>query len=370
MIRRLQYCSFFPAILLGLLVVIPVRLAGASPPIKLWSNGQPRQVGPVEVTGIPGRDYYRQVGDWTYWHRNGKLQKKGTFTEGTETGWWEYRYENGVRRREGAFNAVGQKSGPWKYWYKNGLEEKAGSYKAGLPDGHWVFHYNQVENSLQKEGDFIKGREDGPWIYRYKNGRNKKEGSYIKGMEEGPWRYWYESGEIKSEGSDINGLETEEWTYWDRTGEGEDRKVTKWSYFYTEISPSNKPREISSPSQALKGHWLSEKALANFTISLAEPEDLHHLYFGSEDKFLEVVDGGFLEGIYTIEKEDPAKRTIQFRISRSDGKGAVLFAIFSEDYLKLAGMYYLVDFLRGSRGRATNYFLMDYAGNDFGMDLK
>jgi hypothetical protein len=66
----------------------------------------------------------------------------------------------------------------------------------------------------------------------------------------------------------------------------------------------------------------------------------------------------------------PEKRTIKLRITRADGKGAILFAIFSQDYRKLAGMYYLVDFLRGSRGATTNYFYADYAGNDPGPDLK
>lgn len=368
--RHLQHCLVLLATWLVLLVVLPVRPAGASPPIKLWSNGKNRQVGEVKVTGIPGRDYYRQVGEWTYWYRNGQIRKKGTFTEGTETGSWKYWYDNGVRKKEGNYNDRGERVGPWRYWYKNGLEDEEGTYQNGLPDGHWVFRFNQVENSLQKEGDFIKGREDGFWVYRYKTGRTKKEGSYIKGLETGPWKYWYETGEIKSEGSYSNGLESGGWVYWDRTGAGEDRKVDEWSYFYTEVSPSSKQRQISGPAQALNGHWLSQKALANFTRSQTEPDDIHHLYLGKEDRFLEVVDGGFLEGIYTVEDEDLAKRTIQFRITRSNGKGAVLFAIFSEDYSKLAGMYYLVDFLRGSRGRTTNYFLMYYAGTDPGPELK
>ena len=367
--RHLQHCLVFLAIWLVLLVVLPDRPAGASPPIKLWSNGKNRQVGEVKVTGIPGRDYYRQVGEWTYWYRNGQIRKKGTFTEGTETGSWKYWYDNGVPRKEGDYNDRGEKVGLWNYWYDNGLKDEEGSYQDGLPDGHWEFHYNQVKNSLQKEGDYIKGREDGFWVHRYKNGLKKKEGSYIKGLETGPWKYWYETGEIKSEGSYSNGLESGGWVYWDRTGEGEDREVDEWSYLYTESSPSKDQRHHADPVQALIGHWLSQKALANFTRSQTEPQDIHHVYFGNEGRFLEVVDGGFLEGIYIVEDEDPVKRTIKFRITRSDGKGAVLFAIFSEDYCKFAGMYYLVDFLRGSRGRTTNYFLMDYAGTDPGPEL-
>ena len=352
------------------IMILATSTVSASGPIKLWSNGQHRQVGPVEVIGIPGRDYYRQVGFWNYWYRNGQIQKKGTFTEGTETGWWEYWYDNGVRRKEGAFNDAGKEVGPWRYWYSNGLEDKKGSYKAGLPDGYWVFHYNQVKHSLREEGNFIEGKEDGFWVYRYNSGLNNKSGNYINGLEDGDWKFWYEDGEIKSKGSYSRGVETGEWTYWDRTGEEEERKVKEWSYFYTEITPSTESREISRPSLALPGHWLSQKVLANFKRSQTESEDRHHLYLGDDGKFLEVVDGGFIAGVYTVESEDPIKRTIQFRVTRADGKGAVLFAIFSEDYSKLAGMYYLVDFLHGSRGKTTNYFFTQYAGTDPGPELK
>lgn len=322
------------------------------------------------VTGIPGRGYYMQTGDWTYWYRNGQMRQKGTFTEGTETGWWEYWHDNGIRRKEGAYNEKGKEVGPWKYRYKNGLKEKEGSYKTGRPDGHWVLYYNQVKNSLQEEGDFIEGRKDGSWVYRYQNGRKEKEGSYINGLETGLWQFWDEEGEIRSEGSYSNGLETGEWRYWDRTRKIEDGKVKEWSYNYTELSPSNNPREVARPSLALNGHWLSQKVLANFKRSQTEPVDRHHMYLGNKGTFLEVVNGGFLAGVYTVEAEDPIKRTIQFRVTRADGKGVVLFAIFSKDYRQLAGMYYLVDFLRGSRGRTTNYFLTDYAGADPGPDLE
>jgi len=338
----------------------------ASCPIKLWSPGQPRQVGPVEVTGLPGRDYYRQVGFWTYWHRNGQIWKEGSFTEGTESGLWKYWYNNGIRKKEGSYNDEGNKVGPWKYWYENGLEDKEGSYKDNLPDGHWIFYYNQVKDPLRQEGYYTEGKEDGFWVYRYASGLNQKEGSYINGLEDGFWRYWYEDGEIKSEGPYSKGVESGEWTYRDRTGEGEDQQVKEWKYSYTETSPSDKPRKIESLSQALVGHWLTEKTLANFRRSQLEPEDLHHMYISNQGRLLEVLAGGFLESTYTVEKENPEKRTIQFRLTRADGKGAVIFAIFSEDYLKLAGMYYLVDFLRGSRGRTTNYFFTQYAGTDPG----
>ena len=370
MIGRLYYCLFYTAICLILPLMLPVQSAGASPPIKLWSNGNIRQVGPVEVTGLPGRDYYRQIGDWTYWYRNGRIRKKGSFTEGTASGWWEYWYDNGIRKREGAYDKEGKEVGAWKYWYDNGLPRKEGTYREGLPDGHWKFYYNQVENPLQKEGNFIKGEEDGHWIYLYKNGLRKQEGSYIHGMEEGPWKYWYENGDIKSEGSYRYGVETGGWIYWDRTGEGDDKKAEELTYTYTEIIPSNIPRQFSRPGMALNGHWLSRKVLANFRMPQTRIENIHHIYLDNEDKLIEVIDGGFIEATYTVEKESSEKRTVQFRVTRDNGKGAVLFAIFSKDYRKLAGMYYLVDFLRGSRGRSINYFIMEYAGTDPGPVLK
>ncbi|MEA3421803.1 MAG: hypothetical protein U9Q97_09050 [Acidobacteriota bacterium] len=324
----------------------------------------------MKTTGKPGRDYYMQVGPWTYWYINGQIQKKGSFTEGTETGWWEYWYDTGIRKKQGAYNEEGKKTGPWQYWYENGLERQQVEYKDDSRDGSWAFYYNQVEMPLREEGNFLEGKEDGHWVYRYKNGRKEKEGSYIKGREDGLWKYWYENGEIKIQGRARNGLEVGEWTYWNRTEEGEEKKTVKWSYNFTETSPSEKPREITSPSQALAGHWISQKALANFQRSQTEPEDPHHLYLGEDGKFLEVLEGGFVDSVYTVEDENPEKRTIQLRVTSANGRGAVLFAIFSEDYLELAGMYYLVDFLRGSRGRTTNYFYMKYAGTDPGPVIK
>lgn len=364
-----RYIGFY--LLISLLeVVIPLRMqALASNPIKLWSDGRYKQIGPVKVTGLPGKNYYKQDGLWTYWYRNGQMQKSGSFTEGTETGWWEYWYDNGIRRKMGNYNNQGKEDGLWKYWYKNGLEYREGSYKDGLPDGHWVVNYNQVEHPCKEEGNFIKGEKDGYWVYYYKNGHPEKSGCYIKGGETGPWKYWYEDGQIKSEGCYKYGLEAGDWTYWDRIGDSGSGEIKMWNYLYTELYPLKEHQGVYKPSQALKGHWLSRKVLANFKRSQLEPEDLHHLYFGEEGNFLEVRDGGFIDGVFNIEDENPVNRTIQFRVTRSNGKGAVLFAIFSKDYCKLAGMYYLVDFLRGSRGGTTNYFLMYYAGQDQGPSL-
>ncbi len=212
MARLLQYGLFSHVIGLVVLMVLPPNTAGASYPIKTWPNGEHRQLGEVKVTGKPGRDYYMQVGPWTYWYMNGQMQKKGSFTGGTETGWWEYWYDTGVRKKQGAYTAEGKKTGPWQYWYENGLESQQGTYKDDLRDGSWAFYYNQAEMPLREEGNFLAGKKDGHWVYRYKNGRKEKEGSYIKGREDGLWTHWYDNGEIKIQGRDRNGLEVGEWS--------------------------------------------------------------------------------------------------------------------------------------------------------------
>ncbi|MDP8215468.1 MAG: toxin-antitoxin system YwqK family antitoxin [Candidatus Euphemobacter frigidus] len=361
-IRSRVTIIFWSLLILG----SPFRPAAASCPLQLWSNGKYRQKGRVEVTGKPGREYYMQVGPWTYWYKNGQKRKEGVFKEGTPVGEWSFWYKNGVRMKKGAYNNDGREDGPWKYWYENGLDNQEGDYHAGRPTGHWIYRYNQVDGRKRREGKYINGLETGHWIYWYKDGKKQKEGAYINGLEDGPWTFWYEDGRKKCEGSFKASLEEGEWTYWERSGEGKEKKEWEWTYSYREVMPSEEERKAESLSSALVGHWISEKVLSTFKRSQTLPEDSHHLYFRPAGGFTEVMDGEIIDIAYTVEDEDPPDRLIRVRFTSYEGRGAVLSGKFSEDYRKLAGLYYLVDFLRGSREKANSYFIMRYAGNETG----
>ena len=351
-------------ILPGLLPHLP---ANASTPLELWSPGKYRQKGRVEVAGQPGKDYYVQVGPWTYWYRNGRKRAEGNFTGGKRTGDWTYWYDNGIRSRRGAYNERGEEEGRWDDWHKDGLDLKGGVYRDGRKDGHWLYHYHKLGWTKEREGSYRADREDGPWVFWYEDGRKKKEGSYRDGLEEGPWTFWYEDGRKKCEGSFRAGLETGGWTYWDKVEETEE--LLEWSYDYGTATPSGERREFDDPARALLGHWTSRKVLSNFQRSDELPEDPCHVYFKPDGSFLLIREDRLVEASYTVEETDPAGRGIQLRLTSEDGRGMVLFGLFSPEYNELAGRYYRVDFLLGARGRLDSYFILTYIGDDTGPEL-
>jgi len=355
-------------ILLGILSgLLPHLTVNASTPLRLWSPGKYRQQGRVEVTGRPGKDYYVQVGPWTYWYKNGRKREEGTFTEGTKTGEWTYWYDNGIRRRQGAYNERGEKQGRWDYWHRDGLAWKGGEYRDDRKDGHWIYHYHKLGWTKEREGSYRDDREDGFWVFWYEDGRKKKEGSFREGLEEGPWTFWYEDGGKKCEGSFRAGLEIGEWTYWDRDEEG--GKLIEWTYDYGAAEPAVEKREFADPAPALVGHWTSRKVLSNFQRSDELPEDPCHVYFRPDGSFLLVREDRLVEAFYTVEETDPDKRSIQVRITSEDGRGLVLFGLFSPGYNQVAGRYYRVDFLLGARGGLDSYFILTYVGDDTGPAL-
>lgn len=336
----------------------------AANPLKLWAPGKPRAIGRVEITGNPGRDYYIEVGPWTYRYENGQKEKEGAFTRGIKTGPWRYWYKNGILMKEGSYDQLGREEGLWEYRYPNGLPEKKGTYREGVPDGHWTFRYNQTEPSLKMEGTFRRGQKDGFWIYRYPNGQKEKEGSYRNGLEDGLWSYWYPDGTMKCSGSFQEGLEEGEWIFRKKIEEDGEKKIREWRHTFREIAPYPGERKMRTFSDVLVGHWLTEKTIASMEKAHQQPVNPNHIFIDESGHSTETLGGRMLVTDWVIEDANPIKRTIQVRFTLDNGKGAVLFGRFSEDYKQLAGRYYLVDFLRGSRGRLINPFRFTYAGTE------
>jgi antitoxin component YwqK of YwqJK toxin-antitoxin module len=69
-----------------------------------------------------------QIGEWTYWDENGKVNRKGSFNDdGKPTGEWTYWQENGNVRFKGSFNDDGNRTGEWIEWDESG--EKIHTYE-------------------------------------------------------------------------------------------------------------------------------------------------------------------------------------------------------------------------------------------------
>lgn len=337
-------------------------------PLQLWGPGRYKQKGRVEITGNPGKKYYVEVGPWTYWYQNGQKEKEGAFTRGVRTGPWRFWYDNEIRMKAGSFDRLGREEGLWKYWYRNGLPEKEGTYRAGIPDGHWTFWYDQPPPAREREGSFKAGKKDGFWVCWYPNGRKTREGNYLNDLEEGPWTYWYEDGDLKCAGGFSRGLEKGEWFFREKYGEGEDEKIREWKYVFNETEPYPGERKVETPADGLVGHWLTEKTLATMDRAASQPFNPNHIYLSPDGEAVEMMEGRLLKTKYVIEEEDPVARTVQVRFTLEHGKGAIIFGRFSEDYKQLIGRYYLVDFLRGSRGKLINPFVFTYAGAETGPD--
>lgn len=113
-----------------------------------------------------------QIGEWTYWHENGKLESKGSFNDnGKQTGEWTDWYKNGKVRYKGSYNDEGNITGEWTYWDENGKVKSKGSYNDD-------------------------GNRAGEWTAWYENGEVEAKGSYNDdGKRTGEWIEWDESGE-------------------------------------------------------------------------------------------------------------------------------------------------------------------------------
>lgn len=157
----------------------------------------------------------RRVGEWSFFHSNGKPEQKGKYDKkGRAQGVWKWYYESGhLLRDENYLNGVqdgmmteysdsgqvitkgqyidGQKEGEWVY--ELGDYKEVGNYKADRRDGIWK-HYYTPGGKLRFAGNFIDGNPDGKHVFYYRNGKRQEEGKYVVGRKEGNWEYFSDDG--------------------------------------------------------------------------------------------------------------------------------------------------------------------------------
>ena len=160
----------------------------------------------------------RRIGDWIFYHQNGKIEQKGKFLKGAKpSGLWVWFYESGnMLRQENFTNGLengmlieyndsgrvttkgefvdGEKEGPWIL--EDGDIVEQGVYKNGQKDGIWkTYSKRQV---LLFQGNFIDGNPDGKHVFYYENGKLRAEGKYTVGQKQDTWRYFNEEGELET----------------------------------------------------------------------------------------------------------------------------------------------------------------------------
>ena len=99
------------------------------------------------------------IGNWTWWHPNGKVFRKGKYdNQGHKVGIWRTFYNDGSKHEEMVMSGNGTSS----TWY---------------PDG-----------SKQSEVTVVDGKKEGMFLSWYQNGQKKDEVPYVNGIREGKTR--------------------------------------------------------------------------------------------------------------------------------------------------------------------------------------
>lgn len=165
-------------------------------------------------------DNGKQVGDWKYYHENGKIEQLGKFSkQGKPEGIWKWYFETGQLLKEENYSN-GLKDGMMTEFdeagkliqegeYVNGLEEgiwfeiigdcyMRGTYRDGLRNGSWLHYYlitrdSKTDSIPSFKGNFVDDNPDGKHLFYWDNGKVKDEGLFVMGKKEGEWyKYNYD----------------------------------------------------------------------------------------------------------------------------------------------------------------------------------
>ncbi len=169
-----------------------------------------------------------RVGNWLFYHRNGNIEQKGSFSaNGLPDGEWNYYYESGnLLKKE--FYDKGDQEGEYVEYNEDGEIIVKGSFEDGLENGPWYYAIGDIiETGKYQDGVFVdwweqKSKQDGQIIFRgkysdglpsgrhtwyYPNGNKKMEGSYLSGLKEGDWRIFASDGSLIVNITYKNGIE-------------------------------------------------------------------------------------------------------------------------------------------------------------------
>jgi antitoxin component YwqK of YwqJK toxin-antitoxin module len=193
--------------------------------------------GVIVGEGIVKEDGNRD-GHWKDFYPDGSLKAEGNYDNGKQIGEWRYYHSNGKTEQTGKFNKQGKFDGTWKWYYDSGQLLREESYRQGLRDGLST-EYEETGKVIT-EGEFVDGNEDGPWFeligdsyirgtyrdglrnglwYNFYLDRNGDKtdslcyfkGSFIEDNPDGKHIWYWENGKVKDEGSYINGRKEGEW---------------------------------------------------------------------------------------------------------------------------------------------------------------
>lgn len=156
------------------------------------------------------------VGEFKYYHSNGKLKSVTIFLNGTHKVQTTLYDENGKKSAEGLF--VDQlKEGLWNYYSPNKIKIKEENYKNGLKEGSWKT-YSAQSGILLEEETYSQGVLNGVKKTYYTDGDLNTSIQYINGKLNGVVEAYHPDNILLMKGMYHNDLMIGNWDYYDITG--------------------------------------------------------------------------------------------------------------------------------------------------------
>jgi antitoxin component YwqK of YwqJK toxin-antitoxin module len=137
-----------------------------------------------------------RLGEWTFWHRNQSVEKKGRYDDqGRETGDWVEYYPNQVEKARMSYVA-GQLDGPMQVWHDKGTLASKGLYSGGKRVGLWeTFHDNGAPAT---RATYVDGQLDGEAVGWYPDGTESERARYRAGSHVGTIEAFHPSGKVRA----------------------------------------------------------------------------------------------------------------------------------------------------------------------------
>ena len=135
-------------------------------------------------------------GEWSAWHENGQLKKKGRCKSGREVGEWLEWHENGQLASRGEY-VDGQAHGLAETWHENGQLASRCTYVGGLEEG--VAESWHANGTLRSRFQMSGGEFTGIVRYWHSNGEPFRQAEAIDGELVGSLTEWYANGNMKEQ---------------------------------------------------------------------------------------------------------------------------------------------------------------------------
>lgn len=216
------------------------------------------------------------IGEFKYYHSNGKLKSKSVFIQGTHKVRTIIYHENEKKAAEGNF--IDQlKDSIWNYYDTKGQLITVESYQQGKKDGHWAT-YSAQTGIILEECDYSDDLLNGVHKTYFVDGSLNTLISYINGKMNGLLETYYPNKQIYFRGMYHQDLKEKNWDFYDESGHI--RKTIE----YVQSSPKNTYLYLYVGEN---GQKINQNLIAYFHKTGEKTQAVMHngKYFNSTDNF-------------------------------------------------------------------------------------